>query len=274
MSALHQLQQHFQAYVLDGDATITAQVSPGRLNDSERRLDIYFDGYRARLHDVLANDYETLQGVLGSDAFRALARAYIQAQPSPWRNVRWYGGEMAGFLADRAPWKDTPFLAELARFEWTLTLAFDAPDQAHVSFATLSALPPEAWASVRFELCASAHVLPLHSNACGTRMAHDAGDALPQIAWAAEAVDWLIWRQDLGVHFRSLPPMEALALRAVTAGASFPELCGELIDHLPEDEVAGQAAAFLRGWVDAQIIAGVHAEGMAEGEGGEDLASA
>lgn len=261
MSALHRLQQRFQAYVLDGEPAIAAQVAPGRLNNRERRLDIYFEAYRARLHDVLANDYEALRAVLGSDAFHALARAYIEAQPSAWRNVRWYGGQMPEFLDARAPWNERPWLRELARFEWTLTLAFDAPDQTHLRFDSFGALPPEAWARVRFEVSASAHVLALRSNACGLRMAHDAGIALPEIAWSEDAVNWLIWRQDLGVHFRSLSPAEAAALRVVMAGASFPELCGELLDHLPEDTVASQAAAYLRGWVDAQIIAGVRTDG-------------
>ena len=76
----------------------------------------------------MSTDFEALIAVLGEEEFRSAARAYVEATPSAFRNVRWYGGKLAAFLRQTQPWRDKPWLADLAEFEWTLTLAFDAAD--------------------------------------------------------------------------------------------------------------------------------------------------
>ena len=256
MSGLHVLQREFQEYVLSGTRAIAARIEPGRLGDHERRLGIYYDGYRLRLIEALGTDFEALNAVLGDEEFKQACASFVEATPSPFRNLRWYGAQLPMFLRDRAPWSEQPWLSEIARFEWALTLAFDAADEPHTRFEELAALPGEAWSTLRFRLHPSVQLLQLRGNAPAFRKAVDAGEPLPGPELAPVAVDWLIWRKDLSVHFRSLAEPEAWALEAAQAGESFPALCEGLCRWVPEDETPAEAAGWLRGWVDEQVISG------------------
>lgn len=254
---LRALQDAFQAYVLHGAAQIRERVAPGRLDNAERRLRIYYDAYRLRLIEALGGDYETLQAALGEEAFRTAALAYLEANVSQWRNVRWYGARLPDFLRDTAPWSERVWLSDIARFEWTLTLAFDAADTSSLTFAELAALPAEAWAALAFRLHPSVQLLRLSSNAPAMRKAVDAGAALPAIETHDPPVDWLIWRKSLSVSFRSLSAAERWALGAAQRGESFPAICEGICAFVPADEAPVLVAGWLRGWVDDELISAV-----------------
>ncbi len=126
-----------------------------------------------------STDYEALRALMGDEAFGAACRAYVDATPSLFRNVRWYGGGLPEYLRVTQPWSEQPILHEVAAFEWTLTLAFDAPDAPVVRFEELARMPQQAWPVLGFVLHPSVHFLELRSNAPSLRKATDAGDPLP-----------------------------------------------------------------------------------------------
>lgn len=257
MNALPQLQLAFQRYVLEGDPNMRARVVSAERVDPDRRLRIYYDAYRLRLIEALATDYEALRAVMGTGEFNAACRAYIGATPSVFRNVRWYGGGLPPFLETTAPWSGQPILSEIALFEWTLTLAFDAPDAAAVGFDKLAALPADQWPTVAFVLHPSVQLLTLRTNAPAFRKATDAEASLPEITLAEAPVSWLVWRRDFTACFRSLSEPEAWALRAVQTGANFSTLCEGMCEWLEAEQAAPHAAGFLRQWVDDEVIAEV-----------------
>jgi hypothetical protein len=255
--SLDRLQQAFQAYVLYGADPIAERVEPGPLGNPQRRLAIYYDAYRSRLVEALGTDFEALIAAMGEEEFYRAVRAYVEATPSTFRNVRWYGGKLATFLRATRPWSQMPWLADLAEFEWTLTLAFDAGDAPHVRFEHMATLADDAWGRLGFRLHPSVHMIELRANAPAIRKAVDAGAALPAPELAITAVAWLIWRKDLSPHFRSLSEPEAWALRAAREGQSFPEICAGLCEWMAPEEGAATAAGWLRTWVDDQLIAEV-----------------
>ena len=210
------MQQTFQRYVLDGEPAIVECIAGGEGVDPARRLRIYYDAYRLRLIEALATDYEALQALLGEDEFNAACRAYVEGTPSPYRNVRWYGAGLAEFLRMTPPWTEQPLTHELALFEWTLTLAFDAPDQPVVRFEDLARLPAEQWPGLGFVLHPSVNPIELRTNAPAFRKAHDSGEPFPQISTDDGGTPWLVWRKEFTVCFRSLEEPEAWALHAVT----------------------------------------------------------
>ena len=265
MSSLPLTESAFQGYVLGlgsgiaGD--ITADISGEIVGESDEfrrtRLDIYRDAYRLRLIEVLGNDYPVLKSRVGVECFEAIATDYLAAHPSVFRNVRWFGAAMPGFLRERPDHAQQLVFADLALFEWTLGLAFDSPDQHAVEFAEVAAVAPEAWADLRFQVHASLHVLELGTNAVAIwkSIEGDAQDTLPEEVF--KPVAWAIWRKALSPYFRSLAPDEAWALAAMRDGASFGEICAGLCDWVAEKEAAARAAQLLRGWVDEGWIAGL-----------------
>jgi len=256
MSALLRTQSAFQGYVLRGDGDIAGEIAGPDEAFRNTRLGVYYDAYRLRLIEVLGSDFETLKAFAGEAAFDSLARAYIDAHPSEFRNVRWFGGRLASFLREDARYRDRPVLAELADFEWTLGLAFDAPDAPALAFDDLAALPPESWATIAFQAHPSLHSLALRWNIPALWNAIERRETPPEPVSSGESITVAVWRKDYNSHFRSLPDDEARMLRAAMDGASFPEMCERLALEHGEDAAAARAAELLRGWVDQGWLSG------------------
>ena len=254
MSALAHLQQAFQSYILRDKPGLVERIAGGQRVDPRQRLRIYFNAYRLRLVEALATDYEALSALMGDQAFGSACRAYVEATPSLFRNVRWYGCGLPEYLRVTQPWAQQPILHEIAAFEWTLTLAFDAPDAPVVRFEELARMPQQAWPVLGFVLHPSAHFLELRSNASSLRKAIDAGDPLPDAVISDDSKTWLIWRKELTTYFRSLSDPESWALAAVREGANFTALCEGLCRWFSPDDAAPQAATLLRQWVDDELI--------------------
>ena len=254
MTQLAGMQQAFQEYILRDAAGMSERIEGNERVDPERRLRIYYDAYRLRLVEVLGSDYEAVRAVLGADAFNGACRAYIEATPSIYRNVRWYGASFPEFLRRTQPWAQQPIAHEVALFEWTLTMAFDAADDPVVRFEDLARLPPEAWPALGFVLHPSAQRVELRTNAPVFRKASDAGEPMPEAVIAEQPRPWLIWRKELSPCFRSLSEAEAWALAALEEGANFTALCEGLCRWFDPEQAAPQAAALLRQWVDDELI--------------------
>ena len=66
--------------------------------------------------------------------------------------------------------------------------------------------------------------------------------------------DWLLWRGDLDVHWRTPDADEADALRALNGGKTFAELCERLATHHGEAG-ALRAVALLKRWLADGLLA-------------------
>lgn len=254
MSDLTKLQADFQAYLL-GDGQLGpfhAHIVDDPKVGAVRRLGIYHDAYRLRLIEVLASGYPKLHMLLGDERFDQEARAYIDAHPSSFRNVRWYGDAMRAHLAKTLP--QHPIAAELAGFEWALSLAFDAPDTPVLQVQDLAAIAPEDWGGLCFKLQPALQMLRLDWNTVAVWKALDAEQAPPAPERNPASEAWLIWRRDLNAHFRSLDTMEEAALRQALDGMCFADICAGLSDELPQQESAMQAANYLAAWLQEGML--------------------
>ncbi len=244
---LRGLQERVHDYLLgDGDTSVVrdAIVDDARVG-AEKRLKIYHDAYRLRLIEALSKAYPNLGKLLGDELFERTARAYIAAHPSGYRNLRWYGGELAEHLADALP--RHPVASELARFEWTLALAFDSADAPVLASVDLATVPPEDWGRLRFTLHPSARVLDMNWNTVAVWQALDEDRAPPSIE--EETSSWLIWRKELNPHFRSLEPGERSSLALIANGACFAEVCEALSAGAAESDSTALAAGYLSAWL-------------------------
>ncbi|MGE0424034.1 MAG: putative DNA-binding domain-containing protein [Reyranellaceae bacterium] len=261
MSALGTLQAEFAAWMRGtpepADA-LRARVLDTQKADRDTLLAVYRDAYALRLIEALTTDYPGLLAMAGPADFDLMARAYIAAHPSTHPSVRWFGRDVADFLARTPPFSTTPAAADMARFEWALGEAFDAADAEPLGFEQLAAAPPDAWESLRLAFVPSLRRVTLAYQAPQAFQRRDAvapGDL--EVPAEAGAVDWLIWRPaaDTDAQFRSMARDEAAALDAMGAGAQFPAMCATLARHVGEpDAAAGRAAGLLRAWLEAGLI--------------------
>jgi hypothetical protein len=254
MMALRELQLDLQRRLLGEHGGVASGIVDAPPLPAARRLAIYRNAYQVRLIDALNDAYPIMHALLGDQEFMALGKAYVAAHPSVYRSIRWYGQELHDFLGIRAPYSETPILAEVAQLEWTLAEVFDAKDAEPLSRAALAAVDPAAWSALTFEFHPSLRRLDFKWNTAAVWKAMSADETPPRPQANEAPVEWLLWRQGLQNYFRSLTPIEAAALEAALRGRTFGDICGQLSAWLPEHEIAPAAATFLGNWADSGII--------------------
>jgi len=102
-------------------------VKPNDRLSSFERLQLYNRMYWFRLFDAIRDDCPGLIAALGERAFDRLAQAYIEKRPSRSFTLRDLCSRLERFIVDnpRLTAPRTALAAEVARFEWAQTVAFD-----------------------------------------------------------------------------------------------------------------------------------------------------
>jgi len=248
---LAQIQEQLQAYLL-GNASNRGAILP-RLKDGhgisrERRLAIYHHAYRARLREALGTVFERTWTYLGDEDFAAAAARYIEAHPSSRPNLRDYGALFPASLRESMP--EDPEVAELAVMDWSLHVAFDAPDAPVLGHAGLTALCEADWADAWFELHPSVSLAVFEWNVLEMWHVLDHEGAPPAPRRLAKPAANVFWRSAMASRFRSLDEAEHGALADLLAGVPFAAVC----ERVPPE----QAGTWLRSWIADELLCKVH----------------
>ena len=155
---------------------------------------------------------------------------------------------MAEFLATRTGVPS--YLGELARLEWLMSDAFDAPDAEAMTLDDLRTIAPEHWPHLRFRPIPALTLMqadwPVHE----LWSAGVAATTRPMPTWIR------IWRdREYQVCHASIGDREAEALKRMIAGEPFAAICGAYGD-LPEDVAAQESTVTLLSWLECGLIAG------------------
>lgn len=217
------------------------------------RLDVYHHAFRARLVEALRSNYPVLHRVLGDEAFRELALAYLANHPSRRPSIRWFGDELPAWAARHHDALPHPALADLAAMEWAVGLSFDAADARPVTFDELSALPAEDWPGACFAAHPSARLLTLGWAVEPIWRALTDDEQATSEEPRAHAHTLLVWRQGLETRWRSVEPEEAGPLASCFGGEPFAALCAHAVARQGGAAPAWVASA-LRRWVDDGLL--------------------
>lgn len=252
MTTLAELQRDFQRHVMHGHDRIVDAVESTPRVSATTRLGIYSEAYRLRLTDALASTLPRLQQLLGKDEFARVAGEYIDLCPSSYPSIRWFGDRLPALL-DRS-YRNQPWIAELARWEWAVASSFDAADAEPIGVEALGAIPPEHWPALQFEFHPTVQLLRMKTNAPTLFKALSDDAPAPAGVKLDEPQSWLIWRESLTTQYRSLGADEAAALDHVRTGGTFESLCDTLCAWHEPEAVPMQAAGMLKRWVVDQMI--------------------
>ncbi len=235
-------------------AAVEGQIAgDGRLSATQR-LDVYADQYFYRLLDCLTEDFPAVRAVIGEVRFHNLVTDYLLAHPSTHPSLRFAGQHLAPFLTTHGLRDRWPFLGDLARFEWTLLDAFDAPDATPLAEADLAALPVGEWARLRIRLVPSCRLVELEWLVDETWARAKRGEE-PGVP-APGPASFAVWRRDLRVLHRRLDGAERAALGAVADGRTFADVCAAVADTTGEGGAATLVVGLLRRWLaDAALAA-------------------
>lgn len=247
MTCLAKLQQQFQSFLLNENTQIQNHIMQTEHVSIETRLGIYKNAYTARLIDALADTYPVLLKYLGHKAFNALCENYVAKHPSTFKSIRWYGDQLAHHI-------EIPCYAELARFEWSLNLIFDAMDHPSLEISEIAAISPENWASMHFDFHPACKRLNFLWNTVAMWQSVTEKNRKLKPKQLKTITHWLLWRNEFVTQFASLSMPEAWALDQLMQGSSFGEICDGLCEWIRADTVGMQASTWLKHWLQLGLI--------------------
>lgn len=254
MNGLAYLQQSMQDYLLNKSDEIEQFIEEKPAISRLKRLSIYQEGYYLRLVEALANNFPILQRLLGDCAFHQLGIDYSADNPSQFRSIRWFGHALSTYLTAHQQFE----LAELAEFEWTLALAFDAPDAPVLKIDHMAGVPAEQWIGMTLCFHPSMNRLNFLTNAVAIWQHFIKNDS--SLLWEKNATStpWVLWRHQHTPRFYALVDDEAWALDQALGGASFGALCEGLCAWNAAPNVGMRAASFLKNWIESGLIVGLN----------------
>jgi hypothetical protein len=216
--ALRELQESFARHLLSDDQLDLVATIEGDTITAASRLAVHRHNLFASLAAALASTFPTVQRLVGEDCFCGLARAFA-GQALPLQPVLGeYGQEFAAFIATSSPAAAIPYLADIARLEWVLSLAFNSPYEARLDKEGLAALPVEELPGRPLGLTAGTAIVrsayPI--DRIWKAGQEDAPD--DKVDFGAGAVALLVLRQAEDSAFAPLDEGEAAFLAALATG--------------------------------------------------------
>jgi uncharacterized protein (UPF0276 family) len=244
------IQQAFGAALFDRahDAALAPQ-----LKGDARRLGIYRASLGANWERALGSSYPVLRQLVGSEAFAGLARAYGHAHPSQDPDLNRFGAALPRFLDGFEAAFDYPYLPDVARLEWLVHEAHDAPEGSEEDAAAAPAgVDPDAFeaSSARLHPALRLHASPWATAALW--LAHqDGGGDFPQEPGRASYA--LVRRRAWMVAVEEIGAAEHAALACLQRGATF----GAALDAAFALDGEFDVGSCLKRWLAPGIIAAI-----------------
>lgn len=221
--ALRDLQRAFAAHLSGEDQpALVAEILP-----AAQRLRIHRHHVLDSLASALAATFPTVQAVVGADFFRRLARAFIAQSPPSQPVLAEYGAGFPAFIAGHDVAPDLPYLADVARLDWALNLAFHAPAGGRLAAADLAAaIPADRLPLLRLGLAPGTVLVASPYPLDRIWAASQPGAAADPVDLAAAGVRLLVLRRPDDAAFVALSGGEAAFVTGLGEGLSLEEAAG------------------------------------------------
>jgi hypothetical protein len=243
--ALRDLQAAFAAHIMGADSADLVAAVAGDTIPAAARLGVYRHHVFASLGTALAATFPTVQALVGTDFFRSLARAFVRHALPVQPVLTDYGADFPAFITGYEAARDLPYLADVARLEWALNLAFHAPPGGRLQAADLSAVPAARLASMSIALAAGAVLINSRYPLDRIWETSQPGAASGTVDLNSGASHLLVLRRPDDAAFVSLGAGEAAFMAALTAGMSLEQAAGAAFRSDPAFELSTSFARLL-----------------------------
>lgn len=217
MHSLLELQRDMAQSLLTGELDQAVPWVRTSRVPAVRRLGIYRNNVTAGFHGALAAGFPVLLRLTGDEYFRQLALEYQAAHPSPSGNLHHVGTKFPHFLTQRFGNTQYRYFSDVAALEWACQEVSIAAERTPLDPVRLGAVPPEAYARLRFELHPAVRLLRSGYPIFRIWSANRAESEPEVIDLDAGGDDVLIRREGEGVMIYRLPAAEFDCLAALRA---------------------------------------------------------
>jgi hypothetical protein len=220
--ALRDLQRAFAAHLSGEDQpALVAEILP-----AAARLRVHRHHMLDSLGSALATTFPTVQAVVGADFFRGLARAFVRRSLPTQPVLAEYGAGFPGFIASHDAARDLPYLADVARLDWALNLAFHAPAGGRLAAADLAAIPADQLPLLRLGLAPGTTLVASPYPLDRIWAASQPGAAADPVDLAGGSVRFLVLRRPDDAAFVTLSAGEVAFVAGLGEGLSLEEAAG------------------------------------------------
>lgn len=216
--SLPDLQAAFAAHVVGHDRPELVASVQGDSISAAARLRVYRHHVFHSLTTALAATFPTVQALVGEGFFRGMARAFITRDLPTGPVLAEYGATFAGFMADYKPAGGLPYLADIARLEWALNVAFHSPAEPRLAVADLAAIPVEQLPDKRVSLAPGTVLIRSAFPIDRIWTAAQPGASAETVDLASGGACLMALRRADDAGFVSLDAGEAAFLEALAAG--------------------------------------------------------
>lgn len=133
MPGLREVQDAFRVALLGGSAEPVLALIADDERGRAARFAIYRNNVAVSLADTLAATFPAVQRLVGPRFFAYAAHEFIAAHPPTRGCLAEYGGDFSDFLAAFPACRALAWLADVARLEWLVNRAANAPEAARVA---------------------------------------------------------------------------------------------------------------------------------------------
>jgi hypothetical protein len=240
---LADVQRDFARAVLQAEAALPVEVTRKAGGVPSRRFGVYRNNVYASLIDVLAGRFPAVERLVGVEFFRAMARIYVEREPSRSAVLIRYGETFPNFARGFAPAASVPYLADLAALEWAWHAAYHAPDAATLALAELAGAAERA-AEARLSFHPSLGVVCSRYPIVSIFELNRKGDEVPP-ARLEGAEDALVARPRLEVALHRLPLGGAHFILALKGGRTIGEAAGMASRQAPGFDLQANLAGLI-----------------------------
>lgn len=208
-------QSAFIEAAMDPASAVPVGITDGHGAPTTKRFNVYRNNVVVGLRDALSVGFPAIRSLVGDTFFDAMAAEYARSEPPSSPIMPAYGAGFSAFLENFPPAASLPYLADVARLEYTMRMAYHAADAAPVATDTLK--DPSVFLK-RVTLAPAVHVVASPYPIDDIRRAALGG---PQPTGTAQ--DVLITRPDFDPVMTPFAAGTAAVINALRDGASLAE---------------------------------------------------
>ncbi len=184
------------------------------------RARVYQNNMLSALGKTIIDNFPAVARLVGEEFMRALARAYVEADPPRSPVLSAYGAGFPAFIERFPPAQSLPYLGDVAGLDWAYIEAVFSSNEPPLTADTLVGLDDDAIAGLSPGLHPSVRLVHSRWNACEIWAANRDAQVRVNVTLRSEPSTALIWRGPKGVTHRLVSPSIVTFAREVANGQS------------------------------------------------------
>lgn len=220
MLALRDLQAAFAAHLKGEERPDLADAIMGDTISAAARLRIHRHHVRQSLVGALAATFPTVQAIVGEGFFRTMAEGFVLRELPAQPVLAEYGAGFPAFVLGYRPAAALPYLADMAKLDWDLNMAFHAPQEDRLTASSLADLPAEHLFDLKPALAGGSTVLRSPYPIDRIWHASQPGATVGTVSLKEGPASVLVLRRPDDAAFASLDAAEEAFLAALVEGSS------------------------------------------------------